>query len=754
MCTMNTQNTNKPTIGVLPGWVADGEDRPDRYLISVVQGIQSAARDRNHNLLLAWGIGHGTDPYEEVPAWPMLSRQTDFVPVGPWNTNGLIVFAPLLNHERSQYIQQIISEGHPVLFIATGENGPVIQADNEGGIHLAIAHLVEHGHRNIAFIAGDPQDKGDGESRLNAYLSATKKYNLMDDARLIAYGNHDVDEAYIALNNILASGVKFTAVLASDDNSAIGAMQALKDAGLQIPQDVAIVGFDDQPEAVTQIPSLTSIHVPLTEIGQQALELLADHLEGHRQLETIRISTRLVRRQSCGCLPETIASAANSNSLLGSVPRGSSKSVESKYETIQQLADRMYSALPAESLGLETNQARFLCFNLLNSFFTSLEMTDSSHFQKTLMDLLHEAELANADIHSWQEIITVIRRCMKHLPLNWKRISTKHHANDLLHLARVAISESVQRQYYRYEYQQSMKNYLLSELNRRLRIVNNKNKAVELLNQYLPLIGIHHSRVALFEPDGEDKVSGSVIIDAGPNSSYEGRRFPTRQFPPPNLYPPEQLLNLAILPLVFLDEPLGYLTLDASDLVSCAAIARQLAATFKSSQLHDQVIELSLTDSLTGLKNRRYFDIVLKNEVDRSRRVERGLAIIILDIDYFKEYNDTFGHPAGDEALKWTAQCLLENRRKSDVVARIGGEEFAMILPETDIQGALDVAKKIQASVASKTGLKRKLTISLGISELTKNEGSSELLIEQADQALYEAKRTGRDQIRVFEDQK
>jgi diguanylate cyclase (GGDEF)-like protein len=268
----------------------------------------------------------------------------------------------------------------------------------------------------------------------------------------------------------------------------------------------------------------------------------------------------------------------------------------------------------------------------------------------------------------------------------------------------------------------------------------------------LPLIGIQHSRVMLFEPDGEEEIAWSIVIDADPNSTAESNRFPSRQFPPPGLYPPGELLSLALLPLVFQNESLGYIAFDASDLVPCSAIARHLSATFKSSQLHDQVVELSLTDAITGLKNRRYFDLFLKNEVDRSQRFTRGLSVIILDIDHFKQYNDTFGHPAGDEALKYVSQCLIDNRRKADVVARIGGEEFAVILPETDITGALDVANRIRVSVARKTGLKRRITISLGVSGLRDNKSTSETLLEQADKALYEAKRTGRNRVWSFED--
>src|SRR5215211_901238 len=750
MTKQKNANRNRPTIGILPGWAAAGEGKPDHYLVSVVQGIQSAARARNCNLLIAWGTGHDVEPYEEIPAWPMAAHNTDFVPVGPWNTDGLIVFAPLMNESRSLYIQQVISEGHPVLFIATGENGPAIQVDNELGIHQAIAHLVEHGHRRIAFIAGDPRDAGDSKDRLTAYLSGVAKNDLEADPRLVAYGNHDFDEAGLAINKIRASGVEFTAVLASDDNSAFGVMKALQEAGFRIPQDVAVMGFDDQPDAIAQIPPLTSVHMPLAEMGQKALEQMADQIEGLRTFSSQRIPTKLALRQSCGCLP-TISVSARDRNPASKNTRGASPAVaDLKKMIVQEIAETMFVSLFEGSSKLDEDRNRRLCSTLLEGFFESLNNKDASWFNKKLMEFLYEVEIANDDIHPWQEPISIMWRDMKQLPLDWDQPELVRLAEELLHQARFAIRESVQRQYYRYKYQLNSRNYWINELNARLSAINNRHKAIELLSEFLPLIGIRDFRVALFEPNAEDRVARSVIIDAGQDSITEGCRFPSRQFPPPGLFPPERVLNLVLLPLVFQTESLGYVAFEATELVPCSTIARHLSATFNASQLHDEVVELSLTDALTGLRNRRYFDLFLKNEIDRSQRFIRSLAIIILDIDYFKNYNDTFGHPAGDEALKLVSQCLIDNRRKADVVARLGGEEFAVILPETDLSSALDVANKIRASLASYAGFQRPMTVSLGVSELQDSKSASEILIEQADKALYEAKRTGRNQVCAF----
>src|SRR6185369_17278470 len=141
------------------------------------------------------------------------------------------------------------------------------------------------------------------------YYSAAREYGLEIDSGLVIQGWHTFLGGYEATRKLIDSGLKFTALVASDDNCAIGAMKAIRDAGLQIPRDIAIIGFDDQPDAVAQVPPLASIHVPLTLIGEQALTLMFDHITLQHVLESVRIPTRLVPRQSCGCMPQVVSSA-------------------------------------------------------------------------------------------------------------------------------------------------------------------------------------------------------------------------------------------------------------------------------------------------------------------------------------------------------------------------------------------------------------------------------------------------------------
>jgi hypothetical protein len=241
---------DRPTIGVLAIWQVYAGTLHS-FLGPLYRGIRSAARDFDCNLLLPCGVGPPiTIPWDFRPAWPVISSNADFVPVGPWNVDGLIVVTPL-QPERSHYIQQLLGEGFPAVFAGAGERGPTVVVDNEGGVRQAMTHLVEHGHRRIAFIAsGEYVDEAtidDSTYRRQAYSLAVQEFGLDANPSLIVCGYNSVLGGRQAARHLLDSGVSFTAVVASNDEAAIGAMDTLREAGLLVPQDVAVIGFDNRP---------------------------------------------------------------------------------------------------------------------------------------------------------------------------------------------------------------------------------------------------------------------------------------------------------------------------------------------------------------------------------------------------------------------------------------------------------------------------------------------------------------------------
>jgi diguanylate cyclase (GGDEF)-like protein len=163
--------------------------------------------------------------------------------------------------------------------------------------------------------------------------------------------------------------------------------------------------------------------------------------------------------------------------------------------------------------------------------------------------------------------------------------------------------------------------------------------------------------------------------------------------------------------------------------------------------------KLSVTDQLTGLRNRRYFDDHFAIERKRAKRYNKALSLIMIDIDNFKKINDAYGHQVGDSVLQAFSNLLQENVRPSDTISRWGGEEFIILLPSTSSENAIVVAQKIQSAVNlyhfSEVG---NLTASFGVSNVEPNSNSNRDSVNQADQALYEAKKQGRNRVVAFKD--
>jgi len=157
---------------------------------------------------------------------------------------------------------------------------------------------------------------------------------------------------------------------------------------------------------------------------------------------------------------------------------------------------------------------------------------------------------------------------------------------------------------------------------------------------------------------------------------------------------------------------------------------------------------LSVTDQLTGLYNRRRMLEVLENEVHRSKRLEHRFSVLMMDVDHFKKFNDSFGHQAGDRVLAGVAEVLRETTREIDTPARYGGEEFLAVLPEAGLDAAVEVAERIRATLASRIFEGRRVTLSVGVAEYPTHGADGDRLIAAADDALYRAKDEGRNRVK------
>ena len=183
-------------------------------------------------------------------------------------------------------------------------------------------------------------------------------------------------------------------------------------------------------------------------------------------------------------------------------------------------------------------------------------------------------------------------------------------------------------------------------------------------------------------------------------------------------------------------------------------LANSLGLMISHRRLLEHIHAQTIRDELTDVYNRRYLDTKLRDEVRRAKRYKRPISVLMLDLDHFKQINDTLGHAQGDETLRELAKLLRGQTREIDVVCRYGGDEFTMVLPETDAQAAARKAERLRQKVAgfdfrnlTDAGRPLRLSLSIGVAALEESVGDEADLLKRADDALFRSKRGGRNRV-------
>ncbi|MBV9579562.1 MAG: sensor domain-containing diguanylate cyclase [Chloroflexi bacterium] len=245
-------------------------------------------------------------------------------------------------------------------------------------------------------------------------------------------------------------------------------------------------------------------------------------------------------------------------------------------------------------------------------------------------------------------------------------------------------------------------------------------------------------------------VEDSTIVDSLRDQRSVGRMLPSGEL---QLVVPLQAGGRALGALeVKLGAPLGIDHVKILELLSATA-----AVALQNAHLYQETQRLATTDALTGVSNYRHFHEILGLEVVRARRMHYCVGLLMMDLDHFKQVNDRHGHPFGDQVLRQVADQLRNRLRRTDVIARVGGEEFAAILPGDDLAEVAIVAEKLRASIEDLPPLgagsgsgPTLVTVSIGGTSLRPEVVETQLLLNCADHALYEAKRNGRNQVRLW----
>jgi signal transduction histidine kinase/DNA-binding LacI/PurR family transcriptional regulator/CheY-like chemotaxis protein len=666
------------TLGFIAAWPIYQGTTIDRYAHSLIQGISAAARATGCNLLLGCGFSVTGNSPQRRSFWPVPGPGVDFVPVGPWNTDGLIIVPDELNEAQRQYVRDLQAAGFPVLFTTPEGPGPLVKVDNAFGIRAAITHLFEHGHRQIAFIAGNANRRGDSRERLAAYRQALADAGLPIDEHLIAFGDHRRENGAAAMRQILASGAAFSAVIASNDLSCLGAIDVLRAAGRRIPGDVAIIGFDDILDARSVSPSLTTIRHPTFSLGYQVVLTLLEYIRGQRSGPSqVVVPTRLIIRQSCGCRPGHPEPQAAQASPAG-LAREMAESA---------LVDARNS--PVEEL--EAQAAAFLAV-----FVESLRRQEARPLLAEIERALAWTEARGEDAHLWQAATGFLLQKLNTLRALAPSADPAF-AASLLDRARLEIGDYIQRQTTR-----SMLGHLdmtaqLGQLTAELLSAMNVDQSAEILSRHLPRVGIKNALVALYEPDGDERTSrGVVLFGAGMPAEAKGIRFEPRSFPIPEVYPPDRPVQLTILPLQVDETTLGFVAFEAPNPELCAAIVHNLSAALRTSRLVRDALEgRRLAEQASLLKSR--FLSMVSHELRTPLSLIVGLSEMSLRAETV-EKRDL-------EQIHLSAQHLA--RLIGDVLDLASSEagQLRILREPLDLIEVLRVAAKIGEQLAGEKGL-------------------------------------------------
>lgn len=608
----------RPTIGVLAGWQFYRTATNLSYLDPIYRGINKAAKDYDCNVMLGCGMGPSASPSDPIKtAWPTFQSDHDFIPIGDWNTDGLIVAVPLHSEERSAYIQNVLKQKHPVLFIGSGEDGPSIVADNTGGIQNAMQHLYQHGHKAIAFIAGSKDDiRGDSGERLRAFHQFCEENKLKRDPCLIAYSQHIYSGGYQAMKQILASGCEFSAVMASNDESALGAMAALTDSGLRVPEDVAIIGFDNRLEGAIQEPGLTSVHVPLYDIGYRSVEMILQKIEEKPDIpDILKIETQLVVRQSCGCKVEDLDSvriSENDNNFIVDID-----------EKISHLDEAIARNIMKEAQNLTEDKSHSFAKQLVDAYRYSLKSNKPEDFLDVLEEILQKTEESGDVVHLWQKAISLLE-----VEFDTNRISSFDFSKKIVDKARNAISAHMQQQYRRHVMRERWTSSRLSLLTAELITALNQDQIYTILKKHLPELNISTAMLAMFR--GNDEESNlSVKIQNVMNPGSQSIQFKVEKFPPQRILDDDQPFYFTLIPVVDQEGQLGFMVFDTDHLDLYGSIVQQLGSSLNTIRLYRQATEgRQLAEEANKMKSN--FLSMISHELRTPLNLIVGLSGIIL----------------------------------------------------------------------------------------------------------------------------
>jgi diguanylate cyclase (GGDEF)-like protein len=565
-------------------------------------------------------------------------------------------FVVVLNACDPEYLRALRASGKPVVLVSQEHEGvrcPVVMPGNASGVRAAVEHLIGHGHDRIAFAGWIAQH--DTEERYQAYRETLIAHGIEPDRRLLFdAGDNWETGGERAARQMIESGLRSTAVVVATDFNAIGLMRTLSSAGYRLPEDQAVVGFDNVGSAVTATPSLSSIDPRFYQLGETAVALLLRQLSGEPvPAARHHLPATFVARESCGCQPDR-ADPTGSCEQRSAVP----PNVAAEIDYLQSTLETQY---------------------LLS------------------MDLLH-SHAEDPRALGWLRRTVASNGCLG----LWSQHSPAGSADSPLSIAGVYRRDPAQSPV-------SARDCTASTF-----------PPMEMLSQ--------------IEPTGEE-ICHVAPVTMGPN---------------------DWGLLAYVSPVDRQKSSVVETTSQWAALLRMALDYEHALASMR--QQEEQMRRQALYDNLTGLPNRALFLDRLRLALLQAERYPgHQCSVLFFDLDGFKLINDSLGHPAGDQLLSKIGERITADLRGCDVVARFGGDEFAVLVDDVADTSLLEaIADRLKAVIAQPVdivGHEVVVTASIGIarSTLTHRYQCAEDMLRDADIAMYRAKSSKKGSHTIFD---
>ncbi len=563
----------RPVVGVLIDNVDDDFQR------SIWAGLESAAKEAGASLVSL--VGGNLDPDDAL----MVKRNRIWDLISPASVDGVVVVATTLaTHLGSDPLEEHCRRYAPLPMVSVGfplDSMPSVVSEGQLGMRDLVEHLIiRHGRKRFMFIGGTERNP-DTAARERIFRETLKQHGIPIDPRLIRPCDFRPDRVYAAVRQVHGQGLDFDAVVAANDDMAIAASDACADAGLRIPHDVSITGFDDIPSAQRQRLPLTTVRQPTFELARRAVQVLLGILRGEPALPVERHPTQIVIRRSCGCFSET--------ALRAGEPRPGRRS---NATPSPQLTEAIMAVLRKEGGALLRPRGPEGIAGLVQAFVAEVGGGPGA-FASRLDTELRESLAQGTSSEVWDDLLSLLRR------ETGGRLSppAEARAEALLHQARVLVKEAERQQLWKAHARLSRKMLTLQYVIDSLIGCFDTPTLLDTMARELPRIGIRRCYLSVHASPAAAFQEARLLLaydQAGRRTlDREGLEYPAHALLPPGFLDRAERASLVYQPLIFGEEEIGFIGLEFSpqEEISSLALAEQIRSAFKASMIMQELRE-------------------------------------------------------------------------------------------------------------------------------------------------------------------